>query len=98
MSAEVFSGIEARSLTLSPTARLTSRPSGVVKTIVRVSTSIDSIQPLTVTLLENETPARGTAWTGPWAAAGRLLPAKANVAARMEIPAVQLIERIVIGS
>ena len=61
MSAEMFSGIEARFLTLSPTATLTSRPSGVVKTMVRVSTSIDSIQPLTVTSLENETPARGTA-------------------------------------
>ena len=97
MSAEAFSGIESRFLTPSPTARLTSRPSGVVKTMVRVSVSIDSTQPLTETLLANDTPARGTAWTGPWAAAGRL-PPKASVAARMEMPAAQLIERIVIGS
>src|SRR4051812_32221054 len=82
--------------TLSPTATLISRPSGVVKTMVRVSVSIDSIQALTVTLLAKDTPARGTACTWPCAAAGKLVPS-ASMAAKMEMPAAPLIERIVMA-
>src|SRR5947209_3259854 len=96
MLAIVSSAIWSRLRTLSLTAQLTSRPSGVLKAMVRVSVSIDSIQALTVTLLAKDTPTRGTACTWPCAAAGKLIP-NASIAAKIEMPAAPLIERIVMA-
>jgi hypothetical protein len=96
MSAAVSAAIASRFFTLSPTAHVEYRPSGVVKTMVRVSESTDSIQPRTVTLLANDTPRAARPASGP--APRRTSAPSASAAARMETPAADLSERIVIGS